>query len=579
MKKNFTTPNGKLTVKLATYTAAAGAMMLTASQANGQVFYSGIRNMVFDMPGILNQLDLDGDGITDFNVGLAWSSTIFNSWISYRCAFIQNAGTTNGWIGSSYSVYQLAMSSIISSGPTWTNYIGGYFNLGYYPFGSNFIGAGNALMGIRFISFEGEITGHYGWMRINIERRANELIVVDWAYEQTPVMPILAGVLPDELVPPEPYLSADIMGAVLEDFPIEVHFTEPISGFTTDDIAVTGGSVVPESLSTFDNQHFEVVIHPEIEGIIEIKIPGSVVQDADGNLNMPGANGLNINYIEVPKPVFFTTATEPVNSEFGVAIAFNEPVTGLEETDFVITNGILTPGSLTAIDELHFSIMITPLATGHVLIDLPAGVLEDSETNANLPAETLVVHADFDSPRTELYSNVVEPVTGPFTVFIEFSEAVEDLQEHEVDITNGFVSAGTLNTEDNILFSLDIIPEATGDVIIQVPAGVAHDIDDYGNLVSEPLMVAAELPDNTIRFNSEEFVCYPNPTNSELKLQVTDRFIGGYVGFYNASGSLVFESIAEEREMTFDLSGFSKGIYLIKIRKDSVFLTKKLIIE
>ncbi len=567
--------NDKLGIRLAAYATTAGAMIITASQAKGQLMYSGIQNLLFDEPGILNPLDLDGDGVTDFNVGLAWDSGIFNIWDTYS-AFIQNAGTTNGWIGTTFNVFQLSLMYTVSSGRTWTNYVGDYYNLGVAYYG-NFLGSGNALMGITWIIYDGAPARHFGWMRVNIDRAATEFVVVDWAYSAVPLGPIPAGALPSELIPPEPSLTSSISVHTGEDFQIEIHFSEPISSFTTSDIEVVGGSAVPGSLSTSDDQNFVVIVHPEVDGIVEINIPGSVVQDLDGNLNMPSTNRLYID--GVPKPTLTAEVIEPVESAFEVAVSFNEPVTGLEEGDFLITNGTVEPGSLSTIDESHYTLIIIPAATGDVLVDLPMAVVEDSDLNGNLAAETLIVHADFDSPRTELFTEVTEPATGIFTVFIEFSEEVTGLQEYEINITNGFVSAGSLSTEDNITFILDIIPESTGNVTIQVPAGVAEDEDHFGNLASEVLVVAVLLPDNITEQNINEFYCYPNPTRGLFNLEISEEYLGSLVEIYNETGTLVFESILSEQKGIIDLVGAAQGLYLLKLTKNHKQITQRIIIE
>ena len=406
-------------------------------------------------------------------------------------------------------------------------------------------------------------------MRVNIDYNANEFIVVDWAYEENPGSSIFAGVLDPSLIPPEPYLFADIMGSVYTDFPIEVNFTEPVTGFEISDIVVTGGSPVPGSFTTTDNQHFEVLIHPEVEGTIEIKIPGSVAEDADGNLNMPGAYIGRISYVEVPKPVLSTEIEQPVN----------EPVSGLEESDFVITNGTLNTGSLNTVSDSLYTIMVTPVATGDVLIDLPMSVVVDEDSHDNFAAETLTVEADFDSPRTELHFDATEPVTGVFTVSIDFTEAVSDFEEYEVDITNGYPSAGTLHTEDNIAFTLDIIPEASGNVIIHVPANVAHDDDDFSNLASNTLTVAVDLPNDIYSDQPEGFACYPNPNQGIFTLEIPEAYQGSLLQVYNSSGLMIYESVVEQQQNTLDLTAMSKGMYLIKLMKNNNQITHRLIIE
>ncbi len=580
MRKPGISSHENLAGRLTAYTTAAGALMLTAGTIEGQVIYSGIQNMVFDTPGILNPLDLNDDGITDFNLGIAGYSSIFNTYDQTYSAFIQNAGTTNGWIGTAFYVYQLSHASLVSSGRTWTNDEGNYRNLGHGLY-DNLLGTGNALIGIRFVTNYSPWTGNYGWLRVNIEREAKEIVVVDWAYEEQPLDSILTGVLEPILIPPEPWLWADIMGPVYMDFPLNINFTEEITSFTTGDIRVIGCSVVPGSLTTTDNQHFEVYIHPETEGTIEVSIPGSVVQDLDGNLNMPGHNRIVADYVVLPKPVLTTDAEMPVMGEFVVTVTFNESVHGLEESDFLITNGTLNPGSLTALGENDslFTIAVTPIATGDVLIDLPVSVVLDDDSNENFPAETLVVQADFDSPRTELSTGATEPVTGIFTIIIEFSEEVHDFLEHEVDITNGYPGAGTLHTEDGITFTLDIIPQSTGDVVIEVPAGVAQDIDGFSNLASDPLVVAAVLPDALTGEMNEGIFCYPNPGQGRFNIEVTQEYVGGIIEIYNNTGNLVYESNIKDRLTHLDLAGLPKGIYQIRLIRDTNRTGSKLVIE
>ena len=562
-------PSGKdnLAARLTAYGAAAGAMILTAGNLSGQVAYSGIRNLIFDSPGILNPLDLNNDGVTEFNVGLAWDSHIFNAFSTYS-AFIQNAGIVNGWIGTQYGVYQMSVGYNIDSFPA----------TGFAPY-RGFLGAGNAIMGIRFTS-EGGTKGHYGWMRVNIDPFSTEFIVVDWAYNETHIEPIEAGVLYPGQIPPEPVLSTDESGTVYGDFLVRIDFSEQVADFNPGDIMVTGGSVIPGSLLTEDSQHFSAMIHPEVEGMIIIKIPGSCAVDDDGNLNMPGANRLYLNYLEVPIPVLSVDVEEPVEGPFTVELNFSEAVSGLAESDFVLTNCEIDPGSLVNNEDIHFSFTAVPMATGPVMIELPAGVVGDGDGHANIAAEALILQADFDSPRVMLSTDAAVPVTGIFTIDIEFSENVTGLAEYEIEVENGFIGAASLRSSGAAHYQADIIPAATGDVTIIIPADVARDEDEFGNLASEPLTLSAEIPSGTITARNTGMInCYPNPGKGIISLRVHENLIGNRIEILNYSGVKVYNSVVRDSYSELDLGGFPPGIYLVRITDNSDNFTYNLIIE
>jgi hypothetical protein len=574
MKKDDT---GSLAVRLTSYGLAAGALALTSGNAAGQVIYSGIQNLVFNTPGILNPLDLDFDGTPDFEVGLAWDSYILNDWSTYS-AFIHNPGSLNGWIGDG-DVFPLSYSYLVSNGASWTSSVMDYYNLGIAS-SDNFLGAGNALIGVRFVRYSPSISGHYGWLRVNIDARATEFVVVDWAYEETHIKPIYAGVLPRNLIPPEPFLTADIVGTVHGNFRIGINFSEYIHGFEIGDIQVTGGSVVPGSFFTDDHQHYSALIHPETEGGIIISIPGSIATDDDGNLNMPGANRLYAYYLEVPAVVLTTPVSQPVTAPFQVMVNFSEEVEDLTEADFLVTNGSIYLNSLIQLNPTQYALTIVPENSGYVVIELPSGTVHDADGHNNLTAEPLNILADLNSPQVVLSTDESQPVHTTFTVNLSFNETVEGLHDSELDVTNGFISAGSLSTGNNKDFTVDIIPDQTGELVIQLPAGKAQDVDGFGNLASEPLTVLANISPVTLPAHQNNRVgFYPNPTSGCLIIDISEDLKNSEIRIYNFSGNTIFQSEIKEVKSELDLSHLSSGIYLVQIRKDKTELMHKLVIE
>ena len=577
MKKSTQTSANDLSARLISYGVTAGALMLTGNSMDGQIAYSGIQNLVFDTPGILNPIDLNDDGTTDFEVGLAWDSYILNGFTTYS-AFIRNPGTINGWIGNGMA-YLLSYSYLISYSRTWTDSVFSYYNLGIAS-SSWFLGAGNALLGIRFINYIPVPSGHYGWMRINIDARAEEFVVVDWAYEETPNAPIPAGVLTENLIPPEPQLFADVMQPVKNNFTIGINFSEPVTGFEPRDIEVDGGSVVLGSLHSDDQQHFTAVIRPEVEGEIIIKLPGSVASDADGNLNMPAANKLYIDYLAVPIPEFNTNVEEPVSGPFEVELSFSEAVNGMAKEHIFLSNGIIEPGTFVELSPDLYRFKVIPAGTGFIVVELPAGAVTDIDANDNIAATPLILEADLDAPRVDISSSETQPVNGPFEIELRFNEEVEGLHEADLRISNGFVSAGSLATDDQMVYSAGILPDQSGTVEIQLPANAAFDNDGFGNLASDTLRVSAEIIPGTLSDNPKaECSIFPNPSSGTFILETQKHHLGWIASIYSASGQVIFQTTIESGTTELDLSGYPAGIYHLHLASGKEEINERLIIE
>lgn len=78
---------------------------------------------------------------------------------------------------------------------------------------------------------------------------------------------------------------------------------------------------------------------------------------------------------------------------------------------------------------------------------------------------------------------------------------------------------------------------------------------------------------------TEQLTIYPNPTSGIFTITVADGAIGSQYVVYNVTGQRIAGGILKEIDNTIDLSGVSKGIYLVKIHDllQNV-LTSKLVI-
>ncbi len=74
------------------------------------------------------------------------------------------------------------------------------------------------------------------------------------------------------------------------------------------------------------------------------------------------------------------------------------------------------------------------------------------------------------------------------------------------------------------------------------------------------------------------FKIYPNPTNTTLTVQAKDLAQLESIQVYNALGQLVLTQKAEIENMI-DVSGFSKGLYIVEVRTDKGVAREKLMVE
>jgi hypothetical protein len=141
------------------------------------------------------ELDLNNDGINDFILGVILSSTYWNSYSSYKSAFIRQTRTgsyVNSWVGD---VSALSSGDLINSSAGYWASSGSSWNLGSYTISSgkywgNFPGEGDKFIGLRF-HIQNEL--HYGWVRVNIPYNVDEISIIDWAYQADPDTGLLAG--------------------------------------------------------------------------------------------------------------------------------------------------------------------------------------------------------------------------------------------------------------------------------------------------------------------------------------------------------------------------------------------------
>ena len=273
-------------------------------------------------------------------------------------------------------------------------------------------------------------------------------------------------------------------------FNVDVVFSEDVSGLLAGDFVVTNGTA---GLLTGTNSVYVLQVVPTSEGVVSVTLPADAAADAAGNGNV-ASNVLQVSYTPPPVPdtdpptVTLSTASNPVSGAFAVDVVFNEDVTGLTASDFVLENG--TAGALSGANGVY-TLPVTPVAEGLVRITLPANAAADAAGNGNTASTPLeVTYAPLPPPDTErptvALSTASPTVEGAFDVDVTFSESVTGLSTADFDVDNGLANA---LSGSGGAYVLRVVPTVEGTVRIALPADAAADGAGNGNVASAPLDV------------------------------------------------------------------------------------------
>jgi hypothetical protein len=148
-----------------------------------------------------------------------------------------------------------------------------------------------------------------------------------------------------------------------------------------------------------------------------------------------------------PTVVLSTTAADPTNAAFQVTATFSEDVTGLDETEIVVTNGEASNlmGSGTT-----YTATITPTADGAVTVDIAAAKANDQAGNTNTASNTISIICDATAPTVTSITRVdADQLNNNDTdadFRVVFSEEVNQVDAIDFETVVTGTATGTVNT-------------------------------------------------------------------------------------------------------------------------------------
>lgn len=199
---------------------------------------------------------------------------------------------------------------------------------------------------------------------------------------------------------------------------VTVTFSEAVTDFTADAVTVENGTVtgmekLPAPEGEAEQEVYRVTIKPTEDGEVTCQIAAGVVADAAGNGNEV-SEALTRTYDTTRPTVVLTSrmATCFNEEKLVVTATFSEEVTGFTADVVTVENGTVDAVEAVADAENAYTVTITPVAEGEIVVEIGADQVADLAENKNAASEKLTRTYDATSPTQPALSGVPETPTN-----------------------------------------------------------------------------------------------------------------------------------------------------------------------
>lgn len=287
--------------------------------------------------------------------------------------------------------------------------------------------------------------------------------------------------------------------------PIQIDFSEWVSGFELSDISVVNGT--PSNLYTTNNINFTADITPASDGDVLIDIASGIALDEANNGNNAATQFSIYFNASSPLVTIASSAPNPTNGSIEISISFTEPVIGLETGDFYTSNCVVS--SLLNSDSSFYIATLSAITDGAFEIYLPANSAFDLSSNGNLVSNTYSNVYDATAPQVEILCSEPNPTNNsPFEVIVHFSELVDGFNIEDVSPTNAVL--GLFTGIDSVNYSISVTPQSDGLITLDIAGGIAMDFAGNYNLAAETFSIEYNSSFPSVALSTSA----SNPTNS-----------------------------------------------------------------
>ena len=112
------------------------------------------------------------------------------------------------------------------------------------------------------------------------------------------------------------------------------------------------------------------------------------------------------------------------------------------------------------------------------------------------------------------------------------------------------------------------------DLLVRVIMSLFNE-GEWTNMTRTDYLNYADISVSTRLNPVESLIAYPNPTNGLVTLKTAGTFSGSLISVFDLTGRKVMEKVLSEDQVTIDLSGHAKGMYVIRVENKSVMILLK----
>ncbi len=290
-------------------------------------------------------------------------------------------------------------------------------------------------------------------------------------------------------------------------------FSEPVVGFTADDITVNTGTVTLTEVNPFDGTKFSIAVSGvSSAGDVTISVDADKVTDRVGNSGLASSSvDDTVTYKPTARSVTITQATGQADPTGALPInfraQFTSSVSGFDSSDVVVSGSAgATSATVSGSGSLYNIAINSVPKAGTVIIKIPA----DAVTEGNLPS--------IDSDNIVSYDNVVPFISSltrgpaqasptnskPITFRVVFSESVNGFDGGDVVISGTAPGVKTATvTEvapfDGTTYDLAVTGmSSSGSVVASIAASTVSDPAGNTNPASGQATVSYDVTPPTI---------------------------------------------------------------------------------
>ena len=277
---------------------------------------------------------------------------------------------------------------------------------------------------------------------------------------------------------PKPVVTSNVEPPANRPFTINITFTEPVTGFTIDDLDVDGGAA--SNFAGSAAAYTALITPTGSSGSLTIDIPAGAARNADRYQSEAADTFTIATDVTAPTGTITAAETGPYRSPFRITMTFSEPIQDLTVEDFSVTLGQV--GNLAAAggSNREYTAVATPAGSGTLVIEIRAQTFYDFNGHWNEHAIRFEAEIDTIRPTVTITSTTPPPVTGPFALTFTFSEDVTGFERGDIEFPTGAGFMQTLHKSGRS-YTGTARPTVTGQVLVRVPENAASDAIGHGN--------------------------------------------------------------------------------------------------